>query len=236
MSWTDPIELAAVKRTGQATGTTVNDVLVTAMTGALHRYLADRDSVVDEIRAMVPFNLRPLDEPLPRKLGNRFGLVYLSLPVGIADRAERLAEIHERMAAIKQSPEGLVSYGILGLMGMTPRAVEQRLIDVFTSKVSAVMTNVAGPREPVYFAGRGRRRARWVPAGGDGGMGVSVFSYDGAVTVGIQVDAGLVPDPEAIIADFLEELAALGRMARPGRRAPRARAKRAAAAAKEVAV
>ena len=63
VSWTDPIELAAVKRTGHATGTTVNDVLLTAMTGALHRYLADRDSVVDEIRAMVPFNLRACKPP-----------------------------------------------------------------------------------------------------------------------------------------------------------------------------
>ncbi|MGZ6673627.1 MAG: WS/DGAT/MGAT family O-acyltransferase [Solirubrobacteraceae bacterium] len=237
VSWTDPIELAAVKRTGHATGTTVNDVLLTAMTGALHRYLADRDSVVDEIRAMVPFNLRPLDEPLPRKLGNRFGLVYLSLPVGLSDRAERLAEVHERMDAIKQSPEGLVSYGILGLMGTTPRAVEQRLIDVFTPKATAVMTNVPGPRQPVYFAGsRVAGVLGWVPAAGDIGMGVSIFSYDGEVTVGLQVDAGLVPDPETIIAAFLEELAALGRMARPGRRAPRARPKRAAAVAKEVAV
>ena len=43
---------------------------------------------------MVPFNLRPLDEPLPRELGNRFGLVYLSLPVGICGPADRLAEVH----------------------------------------------------------------------------------------------------------------------------------------------
>ncbi|HET8951873.1 MAG TPA: hypothetical protein VFN44_15235, partial [Solirubrobacteraceae bacterium] len=66
-------------------GTTVNDVLLSAMSGALRRYLVGRDSAVREIRAMVPFNLRQLDEPLPRDLGNRFGLVYLALPVGIED-------------------------------------------------------------------------------------------------------------------------------------------------------
>ncbi len=63
---------------------------------------------------MVPFNLRPLDEPLPRELGNRFGLVYLALPVGIADATERLAAVHRSMDAIKHTPEGAISYGILG--------------------------------------------------------------------------------------------------------------------------
>ncbi len=210
VTWTDPIPLADVKATGHATGTTVNDVLLAAVTGALHRYLAERDAVVDEIRAMVPFNLRPLDQPLPRDLGNRFGLVYLPLPVGLSDPRERLAEVHRRMAEIKHSPEGAISYGILGLIGTTPVPVEQRLIGVFTPKVTAVMTNVPGPRESVYFAGsRVAGVLGWVPASGEIGMGVSIFSYAGDVTIGLQVDAGLVPDPEAILAAFGDELRAL---------------------------
>jgi WS/DGAT/MGAT family acyltransferase len=222
VAWTDPIDLAEVKAIGTATDATVNDVLLSAMTGALHRYLAGRDSVVEEIRAMVPFNLRPLDQPLPRDLGNRFGLVYLSLPVGIADPGERLAEVHRRMDEIKHSPEGMLSYAILGLMGATPVPVEQRLIDVFTPKTTAVMTNVAGPREPVYFAGsRVAGVLGWVPASGEIGLGVSIFSYDGGVTIGLQVDAGLVPDPQTIIDALGEELAVLSTLRR--RRKPRAR-------------
>jgi diacylglycerol O-acyltransferase / wax synthase len=221
VTWTDPIPLADVKATCQATGTTVNDVLLAAMTGALHRYLEDRDALVDEIRVMVPFNLRPLDQPLPRDLGNRFGLVYLPLPVGLADPGERLAEVHRHMAEIKHSPEGAISYGILGLIGTTPVPVEQRLIEVFTPKVTAVMTNVPGPREPVYFAGsRVAGVLGWVPAGGEIGMGVSIFSYAGEVTIGLQVDAGLVPDPEAILAAFGDELAPLSA---PPRRHPHMR-------------
>jgi WS/DGAT/MGAT family acyltransferase len=208
--WTDPIDLEEIKAIGHATDTTVNDVVLTAVSGALHRYLAGRDGLVDEIRAMVPFNLRPLSEPLPRDLGNRFGLVYLTLPVGIEDPARRLAEVHRRMEAIKHSPEGRLSYAILGAIGMTPVPVEQRLIEVFTPKVTAVMTNVPGPREPVYFAGsRVAGVLGWVPAGGEIGMGLSIFSYDGRLTVGLQVDAGLVPDPETILDALGEELAAL---------------------------
>jgi hypothetical protein len=159
---------------------------------------------------MVPFNLRPPDEPLPRDLGNRFGLVYLALPVGIEDPVRRLAEVHRRMDAIKHSPEGRLSYAILGAVGATPVPVEQRLIGLFTPKVSAVMTNVPGPREPVYLAGsRVAGVLGWVPAGGEIGVGLSIFSYDGRLTVGLQVDAGLVPDPEVILAALGDELAAL---------------------------
>ncbi len=224
VAWTERIDLDAVRATGHATGTTVNDVLLTAMTGALHRYLADRDSLVDEIRAMVPFNLRPLDQPLPRDLGNRFGLAYLSLPVGLAGRDDRLREVHRRMEAIKHSPEGAISYGILGAMGMTPLAIEQRLLGMFTPKVTAVMTNVPGPSQPVYFAGsRVAGVLGSVPAGGDIGMGLSIFSYDGGITVGLQVATALVPDPEPIMRSFEEQLGALQHLAQRRRRGHRSR-------------
>ena len=68
---------------GHETGTTINDIVVTAVAGALRRYLRSRDSPVEELTASVPFNLRPLDQPLPSELGNRFGLVLLRLPLGI---------------------------------------------------------------------------------------------------------------------------------------------------------
>ena len=222
--WTDRIALEEVKAIGQATGTTVNDVLVTAMTGALGRYLEGRGSVVDDLRAMIPVNLRPADEPLPRKLGNRFGLVYLQRPVGIRDRQQRLDEVHRRMDRIKNSPEAAVQYGILGVVGLTPPQVERRLVDLFSSKATLVLTNVPGPRHPVYFAGtRVAGVVGWVPGAGSIGVGISIFSYDRGVTVGLRVDAGLVPDPQAIIDAFEQELTDLAQLPflvpKPARRA-----------------
>jgi diacylglycerol O-acyltransferase len=219
-TWSDGLRLATVKRTGHGLGATVNDVLLTAMTGALHDYLAGRDALVDQIRVMVPFNLRALDQPLPRELGNRFGLIYLTLPVGIAELEPRLDAVHREMERIKHSPEGAMSYAILGAIGRTPLPVEQRLLDVFAPKVTAVMTNVPGPRKPVYFAGtRIKGVLGWVPAAGGIGLGVSIFSYNGEITVGIQVDPRLVPDPERIMASFEEHVADLGRLERRRRRA-----------------
>lgn len=213
--WTDPIDLEEVKAVGHATHTTLNDVVLAAMTGALHRYLAARGGVTERIRAMVPFNLRPLEQPLPRNLGNRFGVVLVPLPVGIADPAERLQEVHRSMDAIKHSPEGPLSYGILGLIGSTPLQLEKRLMDFFSSKATAVMTNVPGPRRTVYFAGTPIAGSlAWVPATGKIGMGVSILSYAGAVTVGLQTATALIPDPESILGAFGEELAELERLAR----------------------
>jgi len=227
VTWSEPIPLEDLKAIGHATGTTVNDVLTAAMTGALRRYLLGRDSLVDDIRTMVPYNLRPLEEPLPRELGNRFGLVYLTLPVGIADPADRLAEVHRRMDAIKHSREGGLSYAILEAVGLTPRQIEQSLLDVFTQKTSAVLSNTLGLREPVYFAGsKIAGVVPWVPAAGTIAMGIDMMSYDGGVTVSLQVDAGLVPDPEAIIADYEREVETLRQLkpAKPATRENRATA------------
>ena len=210
VTWSERMPLDDIKAIGNASGTTVNDVLVAAMTGALRTYLRERDSLVDEIRTMVPYNLRPLDEPLPRELGNRFGLVYLTLPVGIPDPASRLREVHLRMKEVKHSREGGISFAILEAVGHTPQQIEQSLLDTFAQKATAVMTNVAGPSEPIYFAGsKIAGVVPWVPAAGTIGMGVSIFSFNGVVTVGLQVDAGLVPDPDTIIAIYQREVAAL---------------------------
>ena len=81
---------------------------------------------------------------------------------------------------------------------------------MFTQKTSAVLTNVPGPREPIYFAGsKIAGVVPWVPAAGTIGMGINIFSYDGGVTVGLQVDAGLIPDPDTIIADYEREVETL---------------------------
>jgi len=210
VAWSEPFALEPVRELAHAHGATVNDVLVAATTGALREYLLARDSLVDEIHAIVPFNLRPLDKPLPRDLGNRFGLVTLPLPVGIANREDRLRAVMRAMGRIKTSPEGPISYALLGAIGATPAAVEAALVNVFSGVGSTVLTNVPGPREPIFLAGSPVRGTLvWAPVSGNVAMSVSIFSYAGNVTVGVMTDAGLVPDPETIVTAFTAELAAL---------------------------
>jgi diacylglycerol O-acyltransferase / wax synthase len=214
VAWSAPVPLWRVKRAGRAHGATVNDVLVAAVTAAVGRHLREQGDDVDEVHALVPFNLRPLDRPLPPELGNRFGLVLLGLPVGVDEPSARLAEVKRRMDAIKDSHEGTFAYGILGVMGRTPAQLEARLIDFFTAKGSMVLTNVPGPRRRLSLAGTPLSGVLvWAPCSGSVGMSVSVFSYAGKVTVGFLTDAGLVPDPQALADAFREELLALARAA-----------------------
>jgi diacylglycerol O-acyltransferase / wax synthase len=229
VAWTAPVPLSEIKRIAHTHDATVNDVLLAAVSGALRHYLQEHDSPIGEIQAMVPFNLRPLDAPVPRELGNRFGLVFLPLPVATSGSYRRLVEVHRRMREIKGGRDGAVSYGVLSLTGMTPEPVERRIIDVFTSKGTAVMTNVPGPREPVYFAGTPVRSVLfWAPTSGHIGMSVSIFSYRGEVTVGLMVDAALIPNPAEILTGVEQEIELLGRLGpdghvkrrRPSRRAP----------------
>lgn len=209
-AWSEPIELERVKAVGRTLGGTVNDVLLTAVTGALRRYLDSRDAPMEDVHALVPVNLRPMDVPVPRELGNRFGVVFLRLPVHLAEPRRRLREVAKRMEHLKRSPEAVVTSGVLELLGRTPAALERAVVDVMGTKASLVATNVPGPRQPVSLAGSQLQGLTfWVPQAGHVGLGVSLFSYSGQVTVGVASDASRVPDPEALVAAFQDELAAL---------------------------
>jgi len=211
--WSAPIPLAPIRTSGHETGSTVNDILLAAVAGALRTHLVRHRSDVHDIRAIVPLNLRSPALPLPAELGNMFGLVYLPLPLTTARREDRLAEMTRRTTAVKHSAEAVVSYAILETIGRAPGAVEDLAIDVFASKGTGVMTNVPGPREPVTLAGRALAGTiGWGPTSGDLALGVALFSYAGAATIGLCVDTGIVPDPHTLLADVVEELEALLRV------------------------
>jgi diacylglycerol O-acyltransferase len=208
--WSEPFPLSGVKAIGKALGATVNDVLLTAVTGSLRRYLVRRGAPVWdlELRAVVPVNLRPLDAP--PDLGNRFGLVFLPLPVKIEDPVDRLFELKDRMDEIKGSPEAIVAFGLLSVVGMAPADIEHLVVNLFGQRGTAVITNVPGPRQRFSMTGvPASGMMFWVPQSGRLGLGVSILSYAGNVSIGVATDVGLVPDPERLLETFNEELEAL---------------------------
>jgi len=207
VTWSEPVSLEVIKAIGKTFDGTVNDVLLAAMSGALRRYLEYRGEEVDflDLRAVVPVSIRSPEEF--GELGNRFGLIFLPLPVGLKDPVARLAILKQRMDAIKDSREAVVAFGILTAAGFSPRQVESIIVNIFGKKGTAVMTNVPGPRKLLYLAGKPLRRIMfWVPQPGGLGLGISILSYNGEVLVGVATDAGLIPDPEEIVRGFNEEV------------------------------
>jgi diacylglycerol O-acyltransferase len=214
--WTEGIDLDEVKAIGRLMGGTINDILLAALTGALRRYLESRGESVEglDIRIIVPVNLRPADEL--ELFGNRFGLVFLSLPIGIRDPISRLFVLKQRMDAIKASPEAVVALGILATIGMSPTQIEDLIVTIFGMKGSAVVTNVPGPRRPLYLAGgKIENLMFWVPMPGNLSLGLSIISYAGKVMMGVASDVGLIPDPERILDAFNDEFEQMRRWGRP---------------------
>lgn len=210
VAWCSPRPLAPLKATSRALGLTLNDALLSAMAGALRRYLVERGAEPNDLRAFVPVNLRPMEERVPTELGNHFSLALLTLPLSVADPLERAAALKRHMDRIKDSEEPSVAFGILNTMGMTPPRIEDTLLSFFGTKGSAVMTNVPGPREAITLSGhRVSRLMFWVPMSAGVALGMSIFSYAGEVMVGLASDATLVPDPERIAALWEDELAVL---------------------------
>lgn len=210
VAWCPPLPLDEVKAVGKALNCSVNDVLLSCVAGAIGEYLRGKgdDVTGQEIRAMVPVNLRPMEEAY--KLGNRFGLVPLVLPIGIQNPIERVYEVRRRMNALKGSTQPILAFAVLAVAGLMIKPAQDAILNMFGRKTTAVMTNVPGPREKLKFLGATLEQSMfWVPQSGEIGLGVSILSYGGGVQFGVITDTQLCPDPQHIIDEFEPEFGRL---------------------------
>jgi diacylglycerol O-acyltransferase / wax synthase len=206
VAWADRLPLPEVKAIGRALGCSVNDVLLSSVAGALRSYLERRGEDVAgvTVRALVPVNLRPAAKAW--KLGNRFGLVFLELPLGIENPVERLYAVRANMQQLKGSYQPLVALGLLAAMGAGPKVLQEQLLAALARNATAVMTNVPGPQQPLFLSGAKIDSLMfWVPQSGDIGMGVSILSYNDEVQFGLVTDRKLCSDPDRVIERFAPE-------------------------------
>jgi len=206
VAWSEPMPLAEIKALGKALGCSVNDVLLAAVAGALRAYFLQKGEPVRdvEVRAMIPVNLRSAKDE--GTLGNRFGLGTLSLPIWEANPFARLFLVRERMNELKSSFQPPLTLAILAAVGYAPKLIQQQFLDILAAKASTVMTNVPGPRQPLYLAGAKLDQVMfWVPQSGDIGVGVSILSYNDSVQFGLITDRHFIADPGSIAPLFAAE-------------------------------
>ncbi len=210
VAWSPPIPMADVRRIARNRKATVNDVLVAAVAGGIQAYLARHGESVQQVVWMVPVNLKSFEADLPPDLGNHFALVMLTMPLHHESAAERLAEVHHRMQRIKNSDEAVLTFGLQRTMSLTPAVVASFLTDFFANKAVGILTNVPGPTGEMTLAGIPVRQViGFAPCSGDQPMTATIFSYNQGVTIGFATDAGLVPDPQALVGLVVDEVAAL---------------------------
>jgi diacylglycerol O-acyltransferase len=201
-------QLAEVKAVAHGRGETVNDLVMAAVTGGLRALLAARGTQVDGLTlyASVPVALRAQTDTAG--LGNQVGLMVVPLPVGEPDPVQRLQQITRATTQRKRRPELLASLRPVGsltiLRALNRYSRHQRIVDLF-------VTNVPGPKRPLYLLGARLLEAfPVVQVAGNVPLSVAVLSYDGQLNIGIQSDPDGLPDLDVFADGLRQSLDQLG--------------------------
>jgi len=201
--------LADVKVIKGELGGTVNDVVLSAISGGFRALLLSRGEQPGPhlVRSLVPVSVRaPGTENVYE---NQVSAVLADLPVHIADPVERLAVVRAELLALKESREIMVGEALVALGRATPFPLASRIVRLVFGlpqrEIITVTTNVPGPRQPLYALGRRLLEViPYVPIATTIRTGVSIFTYCGNVTFGITGDFEANPDLD-IFADGIEE-------------------------------
>jgi WS/DGAT/MGAT family acyltransferase len=198
-------DLARFKAIKGALGGTVNDVVLSVVTGALRALMLrrGRDPGGMTLKAMVPVSIRTADER--GKLGNRVSAVYAPLPLGIADPIERFQSIHAAMGDLKASSQAVGAEALTQLAGFAaPTILDQAArLQGMQRLYNLTITNVPGPQAPLYLLGRRLRAFHpMVPLTLNTALGVAIMSYDGKLDFGLVGDYDAMPDLHDLAADL----------------------------------
>jgi diacylglycerol O-acyltransferase len=199
------VPFPALRSAAKATGTTVNDAFLAGITGGMRRYHERAGAPVDELRVGMPISIRKPDDPVG---GNRVAIIRYSVPVGVADPAERLGLLHTAAKAARDEKSVPHSEAIVeAISPITPIAVGPMAFHVDFGA-----SNVPGFPFPVYLAGA--EALRYYPFGPTGGSSVNVtlLSYRDTCCIGVNSDTAAITDADAFhacLADGFDEVLAL---------------------------
>lgn len=220
---------------------TVNDVVLACVSGALRRYLKDREQgVPDSLVAMVPISVRPRQSDTadqvssmpPASLGNRVSGMFVALPTGESAPVKRVQAVKQSARAAKEQSVHLGDGIVMDLAQVVPTALSSRVARVLGAwrvydqtrpLANVTVSNVVGPAEALWCAGS--RVESLFPVGpvSDGtGLNVTVLTYRGTVHFGLLACSRLVPDLELLVTALSAEAdelytAAVGKRRRTAR-------------------
>lgn len=135
--------LSEIDTVRERLGATNNDIVLTIVSGAMHRWHTSRGSDVRELRAMVPVSIRSTADA---QAGNRLALLAVPLPVGEPNPLQRLRAIQERMGQVKSDRRATLYPLLARVMTALPLSVAAQIGRQQTSRTNFVCTNVPGPR------------------------------------------------------------------------------------------
>ena len=217
-------ELATFKRIKDALGGTVNDVVLTVVSGALRKWLTARGIKTEglELRALVPVSIRTGDEQ--GHLGNRIAAMRGPLPVYVEDPVRRLEVVREAMGELKQSKQALGAEVIARFNDFAPPTLlaQASRINFSTRLFNLIVTNVPGPQMPLYVVGRELQDVfpvAFLPE--NHALAIAIMSYNGGINFGLLADYDSMEDVGYIcrsIEDALGEMLEAAKAAEPAKK------------------
>lgn len=215
-------ELEDFKAVKNALGGTVNDVVLTVVSGALREWLRSRGVRTEglEMRALVPVSIRGEHEH--GQLGNRIAAMRAPLPVYVEDPITRLGLVREAMDGLKESKQAVGAEVMASVQNFAPPTILAQAVRInFSTRLfNLIVTNVPGPQFPLYV--RGRKMVdvfpvAFLPKGH--ALAVAIMSYNGGLNFGLLADFDAMPDVESLgegLSTALDELVALAAKAGVG--------------------
>jgi diacylglycerol O-acyltransferase len=210
-------DLRDFKTVKDAFGGTVNDVVLTVVSGALREWLRSRGVRTEglELRALVPVSIRGAQDR--GALGNRIAAMRGPLPVYIEDPIERLAAVRATMDGLKESKQAVGAEVLASVQNFAPPTVlaQASRLNFSTRLFNLIVTNVPGPQFPLYVLGRKLLDVfpvAFLPR--DHALAIAIMSYNGQMAFGLLGDYDAMPDIDALtegIESSLAELVALAR-------------------------
>jgi diacylglycerol O-acyltransferase len=205
-------DLDELKLVKDAFGTTVNDVVLAVVTGALAYFLQSRGRRTEgiELKAAVPVSVRSDDQR--GALGNQLTQVMAPLPVFLDDPIERLRYVKQAMDGLKESRQALAASAIASLQGFAPPTIHAQASRLnFAGRFfNLLVTNVPGPQFPLYVLGRRLSEIFPIPfLAGERALAIAIMSYDGKVGFGLLGDYDALPDLDVVSEGIEASLAQL---------------------------
>jgi len=207
--------LSNLKVLKDATGGTLNDVVMAICTGALRQYLIEHDALPDApLRAMVPVSIRTGKEEDPWT--NRVASIVAELPTDCDDPLERVERCRDAMLAAKRQFDLVPADSLAQATDYTSPVIaasairlvaRTKLSDRLNTPINVVISNVPGPREPLYFAGA--KLDAYIPVSTiaeNVGLNITVHSYEDRLDFGLISDRDLVPDLWHLVDLHIDEI------------------------------
>jgi diacylglycerol O-acyltransferase len=215
------LDLRRLRAVKDAFGITLNDLMLTALAGAVGRYHDHRRAHVDVLNCLVPQSLR--DEEDRHSLGNRVGYFNVALPVGERDPRQRMDRIRHQASSAKGDRRAGGLPSIMRVMSTVPGVGFRIMAQQIVGRSNMICTNIPGPSTVRYLGGAKIEAIYpFAPIMIGTPLSLALVSYGDTYGLGFDTDPGAIPDPELLhryLEEAVDELAHLAGTERPARRA-----------------